>query len=97
MTSFGAGTLGSYDYGLVIHSVLISIIAASDELPLGEWLAAAHRKAKLAWLMGGAAARELGIWSVPAATCVSSACRYRCNATGLKYRFLFFLPVSVLP
>ena len=51
MTSFGAGTLGSYDCGLVLHSVLISILTASNALPLGEWLAAALRKAKLTWLM----------------------------------------------
>ena len=51
MTFFGAGTLGSHDYGLVILSVLISMLTASNELPLGDWLAATHCKAKLAWLM----------------------------------------------
>jgi NO-binding membrane sensor protein with MHYT domain len=48
MTHFGAGTLGSYDYGLVILAVLISMLAVSTALRLSEWLAAARGKAMLA-------------------------------------------------
>jgi hypothetical protein len=51
MTYFGAGTLGFYGYGLVIHSLLVSKLAASTALPLSEWLAAARGKARLVWPM----------------------------------------------
>jgi PAS domain S-box-containing protein len=56
--------LGSYDYGLVILSVLISILAASAALDLAGRVAATRGKAMLAWLMGGATASGIGTWSM---------------------------------
>ncbi len=56
--------LGSYDYGLVILSVLISMLAASAALALAGRVAAARGKASLIWLMGGATASGIGTWSM---------------------------------
>ncbi len=55
---------GSYDYRLVILSVLIAICAAYAALDLAGRTTAARGRLRPAWLAGGAIAMGLGIWSM---------------------------------
>jgi two-component system, sensor histidine kinase and response regulator len=55
---------GSYDYHLVALSVLIAICAAYTALELAARTNAAHGRLRLAWLIGGATAMGIGIWSM---------------------------------
>src|SRR5438445_3032531 len=55
---------GSYDYRLVVLSVVIAICAAYAALDLAGRTTAAAGKVRLAWLAGGAFAMGLGIWSM---------------------------------
>ena len=55
---------GSYDYRLVALSVLIVILASYAALELAGRVTAARRWARFIWLMAGAAAMGLGIWSM---------------------------------
>jgi PAS domain S-box-containing protein len=56
--------IGSYDYRLVVLSVLIAIGASYAALDLAARITAASGRARLAWLTGGAAAMGVGIWSM---------------------------------
>src|SRR5713101_5315064 len=56
--------IGSYDYRLVVLSVLIAICAAYAALDLASRVTAATGRVRLAWLAGGAIAMGLGIWSM---------------------------------
>lgn len=59
------GTLpGSYDYRLVVLSVLIAILASYTALDLAGRVTAARGWTRLTWLTGGAIAMGLGIWSM---------------------------------
>src|ERR1700686_2492402 len=53
-----------YNPGLVLLSVLISILGAYAAFDLIERLRDAHGRARLAWLAGGATADAIGIWSM---------------------------------
>ena len=55
---------GSYDYRLVVLSVLIAICAAYSALELAGRITAATGRNRLAWLGGGAIAMGFGIWSM---------------------------------
>jgi PAS domain S-box-containing protein len=55
---------GSYDYRLVILSVLIAICTAYSALELAGRTTAASGKWRAAWLTGGAVAMGFGIWSM---------------------------------
>src|SRR5919197_5746069 len=55
---------GSYDYRLVILSVLIAICAAYAALDLAARTTAAKGRIRLTWLAGGATAMGIGIWSM---------------------------------
>src|SRR5579872_995402 len=55
---------GSYDYRLVTLSVLIAMLASYAALDLAGRITAAHGRARVIWLTGGAAAMGLGIWSM---------------------------------
>src|SRR5437667_12431144 len=55
---------GSYDYRLVVLSVLIAICAAYAALDLAARTTAAKGRVRLAWLAGGATAMGVGIWSM---------------------------------
>src|SRR5271155_1008690 len=55
---------GSYDYRLVAPSVLIAILASYAALDLAGRVTAARGRARLIWLLGGASAMGLGIWSM---------------------------------
>src|SRR3984957_12318218 len=55
---------GTYDYRLVALSVLISTFASYAALDLGGRVTASHGTVRALWLMGGAAAMGMGIWSM---------------------------------
>jgi PAS domain S-box-containing protein len=55
---------GTYDYRLVALSVLIAILASYAALDLGGRVTASHGQLRSIWLMGGAAAMGMGIWSM---------------------------------
>lgn len=54
----------SYDYRLVALSVLIAVLASYAALDLAGRTAAARGRTRLAWLVGGAIAMGIGIWSM---------------------------------
>ena len=55
---------GSYDYYLVVLSVVISLIAAYAALNLGRRARAVHGGPRILGLSGGAIAMGIGIWSM---------------------------------
>ena len=55
---------GSYNYFLVVLSVVISIIASYAALELAGRVTAAKGFSRVAWLTGGASAMGFGIWSM---------------------------------
>jgi PAS domain S-box-containing protein len=55
---------GIYDYRLVALSVLISLLASFAALDLGGRVTASRGSVRSIWLMGGAAAMGIGIWSM---------------------------------
>jgi PAS domain S-box-containing protein len=55
---------GSYDVRLVALSIIISILAAYVALDLAGRVAASRGFVRAAWLIGGATAMGLGIWSM---------------------------------
>lgn len=64
MTSPTVALVGSYNYGLVALSVLISILASYAALDIAGRVTATHGKIRIAWLAGGASAMGSGIWSM---------------------------------
>src|SRR6266567_1344233 len=64
MTSPNLVMVGSYEYGIVILSVLISMLAASTALTLAGRVAAVRGKSRLPWLIGGATASGIGTWAM---------------------------------
>jgi len=64
MISANAALPGSYDYGEVARSVLISIAASYAALDLTGRVTAARGKVRIAWLSGGAFAMGIGIWAM---------------------------------
>src|SRR5277367_6035172 len=60
-----AATLaGTYDYRLVAVSVFIALLAAYAALDLAGRVTASHGFSRSLWLVGGAFALGLGIWSM---------------------------------
>src|SRR5690349_19011137 len=55
---------GDYHVGLVVLSVIIAIIASYTALELAARVTAAHGRARIAWLSGGAVAMGTGIWAM---------------------------------
>src|ERR1700683_5296534 len=55
---------GSYDYRLVVLSVLLAMLASYAALDLAGRVTAASGSVRFVWLTGGAAAMGLGIWSM---------------------------------
>ena len=64
MLSDHIALVGWYDYRLVALSVVIAIFASYAALDLAGRVTAARGGVRAAWLMGGAAAMGLGIWSM---------------------------------
>ena len=62
--SMSSALTGSYDHRLVALSVVIAICASYAALDLAGRVTAAQGFARTAWLMGGATAMGLGIWSM---------------------------------
>ncbi|HUE01491.1 MAG TPA: MHYT domain-containing protein [Bryobacteraceae bacterium] len=60
----GAAMAGSYDYLVVALSALIAVLASYATLDLAERVTAARGAAQSAWLIGGAIAMGIGIWSM---------------------------------
>src|SRR5258708_7097998 len=56
--------VGSYNFGLVVLSVVIAILAAYAALELAGRVTSAGGKVRLFWLSGGAMAMGTGIWSM---------------------------------
>jgi PAS domain S-box-containing protein len=54
----------TYDYRLVALSVLIAMLASYAALDLGGRVTASHGYLRTIWLMGGAAAMGMGVWSM---------------------------------
>jgi PAS domain S-box-containing protein len=59
-----APLIGIYDYRLVALSVLISTLASFAALDLGGRVTASRGSVRSTWLMGGAIAMGIGIWSM---------------------------------
>ena len=55
---------GSYDFGLVLISLLVAILASYAALDLATRITASKGRAARAWLIGGAFAMGTGIWSM---------------------------------
>lgn len=55
---------GSYDYRLVVLSVVIAVAASYAALDLAGRVTSARSSARGAWLIGGATAMGVGIWSM---------------------------------
>src|SRR5260370_5487881 len=64
MTSPDMVLAGSFDYRLVVLSVLIAILASYAALDLAGRVTSAQGKVRLFWLNGGAVAVGFGIWSM---------------------------------
>jgi PAS domain S-box-containing protein len=64
MIAAGTTILGSYDPGLVALSVLIAIFASYAALDLASRVTFAQGAARSLWLIGGASAMGIGIWSM---------------------------------
>ena len=56
--------VGSFDYRLVVLSVLIAMLASYAALDLGGRVTASRGRIRLIWLLGGSAAMGVGIWSM---------------------------------
>ena len=64
MPAVGETLTHSYSYGLVALSVLIAVLASYAALDLAGRVTSASGRARLLWLIGGAMAMGLGIWSM---------------------------------
>lgn len=64
MISADAVIPGSYNLPLVALSVLVAMSASYVALDLAERVTARRGSARMAWLLGGAAAMGIGIWSM---------------------------------
>ena len=64
MVTSGMVIVGSYDYHLVILSILIAILASYTALDLAGRVTASRGGARLFWLIGGAVSMGIGIWSM---------------------------------
>jgi PAS domain S-box-containing protein len=64
MTTSDQALLGSYNYGLVVLSVAIAIVAAYAALDLAGRVTSTGGRVRFLWLSGGAVAMGTGIWSM---------------------------------
>ena len=69
MISENAAMTGSYDYGEVSRSIVIAVAASYAALDLAGRVTAAHGRARLAWLTGGALQ-----WVSASGRCISRGC-----------------------
>src|SRR5580658_9351312 len=59
-----AALAGTYDYRLVVLSVLIAMLASYAALDLAGRVTTSRGRVQLAWFTGGAATMGLGIWAM---------------------------------
>src|SRR6202171_2558493 len=64
MTPVGGVLVGSYDHLIVVVSALIAVLASYTALDLAERVTTARGTVRLAWLISGAIAMGIGIWSM---------------------------------
>ncbi len=64
MNPSGLVMTGSYDYGLVVLSILIAILDSYTALDLFGRVTLARGRDRLAWLIGGGVSMGIGIWSM---------------------------------
>ncbi len=64
MNEHAGNLVGFYDYRLVAVSILIAIFAAYAALDLAGRVTASRGFARISWLIGGAFAMGMGIWSM---------------------------------
>ena len=64
MDQFGTILYGTYDLRLVALSYVVAVIAAYAALDLAARVTATRGQARRVWLVGGAAAMGLGIWTM---------------------------------
>jgi PAS domain S-box-containing protein len=64
MTPVDGVLAGSYNHLMVVVSALIAVLASYTALDLGERVTAARGTVRLAWLISGAIAMGIGIWSM---------------------------------
>ena len=64
MNQFSTNLHGTYDLRLVVLSYIVAVIAAYAALDLAARVTAAHGRARRLWVIGGAAAMGLGIWTM---------------------------------
>ena len=64
MPTFDQVLVSSYDYRLVVLSVVIAILAAYAALDLAGRVTSARGRARFVWLTGGSVAMGIGIWSM---------------------------------
>jgi PAS domain S-box-containing protein len=64
MTTSEQVLIGSYQYGLVVLSVVIAIVASYAALDLAGRVTSARGRVRFLWLSGGAIAMGTGIWSM---------------------------------
>src|SRR5690242_5554164 len=64
MTSSQPILVGSYDYHLVVLSVLISVFASYVALEVAGRVTRTQGKVRVVWLVGGATAMGIGIWAM---------------------------------
>jgi len=64
MTIPGAAMIDTYDYRLVVLSVLIAMLASYAALDLSGRVNSSHGRARYLWLSSGAIAMGIGIWSM---------------------------------
>lgn len=59
-----ASLVASYDYRLVVLSIVIACLSSYAALDLGGRVTAARGRLRVVWLVGGAVAMGMGIWSM---------------------------------
>src|ERR1700687_2317762 len=64
MTSSDIALVGSYDYRVVALSIVIAVLSSYTAFDLAERVTDTRGLARLAWLVGGAMAMGIGIWSM---------------------------------
>jgi PAS domain S-box-containing protein len=64
MTPMDTALTGSYNHLIVVLSAGIAVLASYTVLDLAERVTAAHGMVRRAWLISGAAAMGIGIWSM---------------------------------
>src|SRR6266478_3118756 len=98
MTDANMALVGSYDYRLVTLSVLIAMFASYTALDLAGRTTAARGRVRLAWLIGGATAMGVGIWTMHytgmAAMRLPAMCSY--NPLLLTLSVVFAIAISLV-